>query len=166
MDDVAVEIERQWHEAFIALGSNMGDKKQHLDLAVRTLGEIKGCVVEEVSSFMMTKPYGYTNQEDFLNGCLKLRTLFTPLELLDTLQKIEQQAKRERTIHWGPRTLDLDILLYDDLILDSERLHIPHVEMHKRDFVLKPMAELAPYKRHPIKMQTIQELLEALNENE
>lgn len=115
---------------------------------------------------MMTKPYGYTNQEDFLNGCLKLRTLFTPLELLDTLQKIEQQAKRERTIHWGPRTLDLDILLYDDLILDSERLHIPHVEMHKRDFVLKPMAELAPYKRHPIKMQTIQELLEALNENE
>ena len=166
VDDVAVEIERQWHEAFIALGSNMGDKKQHLDLAVRTLGEIKGCVVEEVSSFMMTKPYGYTNQEDFLNGCLKLRTLFTPLELLDTLQKIEQQAKRERTIHWGPRTLDLDILLYDDLILDSERLHIPHVEMHKRDFVLKPMAELAPYKRHPIKMQTIQELLEALNENE
>lgn len=160
LDSVAIEIEREWHKAFVAIGSNMGDKKGYLDFAVNSISKIKGCVVEKVSSFIVTKPYGYTEQEDFLNGCLKIRTLLTPFELLEALQEIEKEAKRERNIHWGPRTLDLDIILYDDLILDSENLKIPHIEMHKRDFVLKPMAELAPYKRHPITMKTVMEMLE------
>ena len=105
-----------------------------------------------------------TDQDEFLNGALKLRTLLTPHELLERLHEIEREAKRERVIRWGPRTLDLDILLYDSEILDDEELHIPHIEMHKRDFVLKPLAQIAPYARHPVYNRTVQELLEALTE--
>ena len=102
--------------------------------------------------------------DDFLNACLSLDTLLSPSELLEKLHEIEQAAHRERLIHWGPRTLDLDILLYDDEILETEDLIIPHVEMHKREFVLKPLSEIAPYKRHPVYQKTVAELLEALTD--
>ena len=85
-----------------------------------------------------------------------------PQELLERLHEIEQEAHRERLIHWGPRTLDLDILLYDDLVLDTPDLIIPHVEMHKRAFVLEPLHEIAPYKRHPVYGKTVREMLEDL----
>jgi dihydroneopterin aldolase/2-amino-4-hydroxy-6-hydroxymethyldihydropteridine diphosphokinase len=97
-----------------------------------------------------------------LNGCLKLRTLLSPHELLHELNRIEAEAGRERIIHWGPRTLDLDILLYDDLILEDDDLCIPHVEIEKRDFVLKPLCEIAPYVRHPATGRTVKEMLETL----
>ena len=93
---------------------------------------------------------------------MKIRTILPPHELLDRLHELEQEANRVRVIHWGPRTLDLDILLYDDLVLDDEELHIPHIEMHKRDFVLIPLAQIAPWVRHPVYNQTVQELLERL----
>lgn len=162
LETVSVEITRQWHEAYIALGSNMGDKQAYLDLGVRELSAHECCRVEKVSDFICTAPYGGVEQDDFLNGALKLRTLLPPEELLDLLHEIEQKANRERIIRWGPRTLDLDILLYDDLVYDSERLHIPHIEMHKRDFVLLPMKQIAPYLRHPVLQKTVEELAQSL----
>lgn len=158
LETVSVKITRFWHTAYIALGSNLGDKQAYLDGAVKALENLKGCHVEKVSSFITTEPYGGVEQDDFLNGCLKLKILFTPEELLDALHEIEHAANRERLIHWGPRTLDLDILLYDDEVLETDDLIIPHVEMHKRDFVLKPLCEIAPNKRHPVLKETMNEL--------
>ena len=166
LETVSVEIERSWHTAYIALGSNMGDKKAYLDPGVEGLRQTKGCRVLAVSDYLATEPYGVTDQDEFLNGAMKIRTLLPPHELLDRLHEIEQEAGRERIIRWGPRTLDLDILLYDDLILDDEELHIPHIEMYKRDFVLEPLCQIAPYMRHPVCNRTVQELLEALKSAE
>ena len=98
-------------------------------------------------------------QEDFLNGCLELETLLTPQELLEELHRIEQEAGRERKIHWGPRTLDLDILFYDKELIETEDLIIPHVDLENRYFVLKPLAEIAPNFRHPMT-----QMLEAVKE--
>ena len=118
--------------------------------------------MEKLSSYLVTKPYGGVEQDDFLNACLMLKTLLSPEELLARLHEIEQAAHRERIIHWGPRTLDLDILLYDDLILETEDLVIPHPGMHLRDFVLKPLREIAPNKRHPIFQKTVAQMEEEL----
>lgn len=164
LDTVAVEIKRGWHTAYIAIGSNMGDKSSYLQGAVKSLDELYGCQVEKVSKLITTAPYGGVEQDEFLNGALKLKTLFTPQELLEKLHEIELEAGRERVIRWGPRTLDLDILLYDDIVLDTEDLHIPHIEMHLRDFVLEPMVQIAPYKRHPLLKKTMEQLKGELND--
>lgn len=158
----AVEIERGWHTAYIALGSNMGDKEAYLNGAVKALDETEDIRVELVSDFIVTEPYGVTNQEEFLNGCLKIRTLLTPYELLERLHTIEQAANRVRVLRWGPRTLDLDILFYDDLVLEEELLTIPHKDMQNRDFVLRPMKQIAPWLRHPVLNKTIEEMEEEL----
>ena len=162
LECVSVDITRGWHTAYIALGSNMGDRAAFLSNAVEQLRRDESCRLGKVSEFIVTKPYGPVAQEDFLNGCLVVETLLTPPELLHLLQEIEQSANRERTVHWGPRTLDLDILLYDDLVFNSDELCIPHREMHKRDFVLKPLCSIAPNLLHPITRKTIGELLESL----
>ena len=160
---VSVKIERGWHTAYIALGSNIGDSKMYLDNAVKALNELPTSKVEVVSEYLVTRPYGVTDQPDFLNGCLEIETLRTPEELLRLVNGIEKAAGRERLIHWGPRTLDIDILLYDDVVYDSEDLHIPHVEMHKREFVLEPLSAIAGYKRHPLLGKTISELRAGLD---
>lgn len=159
---VSVKISREWHTTYIALGSNIGDSETYLNEAVEKIGQISTCTVEKVSSYLVTEPYGVTDQPDFLNACLKMRTLLYPEELLKELNRIEKEAGRERIIHWGPRTLDLDILLYDDIVLEEDDLCIPHVEMHKRSFVLEPLAEIAPYKRHPVYGKTVREMLEEI----
>ena len=163
LNTVSVEITRKWHTAYIAFGSNMGDKKQYIDNGIRGLTETKGCRVEAISDYLITEPYGVTDQDEFLNGVLKLRTLLTPEELLDRLHQLEQEANRERIIHWGPRTLDLDILFYDQEIIDTPDLHIPHPDMQNREFVLAPMNQIAPYLRHPVLNQTISQLFNALS---
>ena len=162
LETVSVAIRRKWHTVYIALGSNMGDRERYLQTAVESIGKKEGCQVEKVSSFVRTAPYGGVEQEDFLNGCMQIRTLLTPRELLEFLQEIEKQAGRERKIHWGPRTLDLDIIFYDREVIEEEDLQIPHVEMQKRDFVLIPLREIAPFLRHPITGKTVGEMAEEL----
>ena len=159
---VAVEITRGWHTAYIAFGSNMGDKKKYLDNAIQGLRDMKEIVVEKVSEYLVTEPYGDVEQDEFLNGALRVRTLLSPEELLDRLHVLEQAADRKRIIHWGPRTLDLDILFYDNEIIDTVELHVPHIDMENRDFVLKPMVEIAPYLRHPVLNLTMEQLLKKL----
>ena len=158
LETVSVKITRFWHTAYLGLGSNLGDKQAYLDGAVKALNGVRGCEVEQVSTYLVTEPYGGVEQDDFLNACLRLRTLLPPQELLDRLHDIEQAAHRERIVHWGPRTLDLDILLYDDEVLETKTLVIPHPELHLREFVLRPMAEIAPWKRHPILGKTMAQL--------
>lgn len=165
LETVSVKITRFWHTAYLALGSNMGDKAGYLNMAIQSLDQIRGCRVQKVSSFLVTKPYGWVEQDDFLNACLMLQTFLPPQELLDRMHEIEQAAHRERIIRWGPRTLDLDILMYDDLILETDDLIIPHVEMHLRDFVLKPLREIAPNKRHPLLKKTISQLAKEICED-
>lgn len=146
----AVEIERGWHRAYIALGSNMGDKKSNLNEAIKLIADNKYCKVTKVSSYYETKPVGYLEQDDFVNASAEIRTMLQPRELMDLLLGIEQELKRERIIKWGPRTMDLDILLYDDLISDDEHHIIPHPRMEERSFVLEPLSEIAPNVIHPV----------------
>lgn len=161
-ESVSVKIHRGWHRAYVALGSNLGDREKYLQMGVEAMKERKDIRLQKVSSFRQTAPYGGVAQEDFLNGVMELRTLLTPQELLDYLHEVEQRAERKREIHWGPRTLDLDILLYDDLVMDSEHLTIPHVDMQNRDFVLGPMVEIASWVRHPVLGMTMGQLYERL----
>lgn len=163
VENLSVEITRGWHTAFIALGSNMGDTKGYLDDAVKKLSDHPLCEVISVADYIETEPYGGVEQDNFLNSALELKTLLMPEELLDLLNQFEAEANRERLVHWGPRTLDLDILFYDDCIIDSKRLHIPHIDLQNRDFVLVPMSQIAPYLRHPVYNCTINQLLEKLN---
>lgn len=162
IDCAGVSVTRERHTAYVALGSNMGDKRAYLDAAVKKLGSDKRNRVVRVSDYIETEPYGGVEQDSFLNGVLELETLYSPTQLLRILNEIEAQAHRERKIHWGPRTLDLDIILYDDIVMQTERLTIPHIDMCNRDFVLRPMAQLAPYKRHPVNGKTMKELLDKL----
>ncbi|MCL2152370.1 MAG: 2-amino-4-hydroxy-6-hydroxymethyldihydropteridine diphosphokinase [Oscillospiraceae bacterium] len=162
VETVSVEIERSKHTVYIALGSNIGDRKAHLDYAVSELGKAEGCRVVNVSSYISTKPYGYAEQDDFLNGCLELETLLTPIELLKLLLSIEEKSGRVRDIRWGPRTLDLDIVFYDDIVISGDTLRIPHAQAHMRHFVLTPLSEIAPYFLHPVLRKTVAELLDEL----
>lgn len=160
LESVSVEIERGWHQVFVAIGSNLGNREDYLKQGIEDLRKLEDCLVEQVSEIIVTKPYGVTDQPDFLNGMIKLKTLLSPLELLEQLHLIEQQAGRERLVRWGPRTLDLDIIFYDHWVIDSPKLTVPHGDMQNREFVLKPLAELAPYFRHPLLHKTVEQLLE------
>jgi dihydroneopterin aldolase/2-amino-4-hydroxy-6-hydroxymethyldihydropteridine diphosphokinase len=162
MDTVSVSISREWHRVYLSIGSNLGDKKAHLDLAVKRLGEDEATVVEQVSPYLVTKPVGGVEQDDFLNGAVYLRTLHSPVEMLDLIAGIEREQKRERKVRWGPRTIDLDILLYDDAVIQTKDLIIPHVEMTNRMFVLEPMCRIAPHVRHPLNGMTMLQLRERL----
>ena len=145
------------HTAYVALGSNLGDKEANLRKALELLEE-RGVEVVKTSSFICTEPYGVTDQPQFLNGVCKVRTSMAPLALLHTLLEIEQEMGRVRLRHWGERNIDLDLLLYEDVVLDTEELKLPHPDMQNRDFVLLPLAEIAPELVHPILQKSIEEL--------
>lgn len=162
LESVSVEIERGWHQVFVAIGSNLGEREDYIAMGIEGLRQCEDCKVEQVSEIIATKPYGVTDQPDFLNGMIKLKTLLTPWELLDQLHEIEGEAGRKRLVHWGPRTLDLDIIFYDDLVIDTANLQIPHPDMQNREFVLKPLAELAPFLRHPLLHKTVSQMLGAV----
>ena len=162
LETISIEIERGRHKAYIALGSNMGDRRGYLNFAVEELSKARACRVVNGSQVIDTAPYGYTEQNNYLNACIELETFLSPHELLELLQDIEKRAGRERTVRWGPRTLDLDIIFYDDLLLSDDLLRIPHSDAHQRDFVLIPLNEIAPNYLHPIYKKTVAELLEEL----
>lgn len=150
-------------KAYLALGSNMGDREKNLKKAIEAIDSHEGIQVKEVSSFYETDPVGYEDQDRFLNAALSCDTTLGPYELLEYLQSIERDLKRVRTIPWGPRPIDLDILIYGDLELtDEPRLLIPHPLMTEREFVLMPLAEIVPEVIHPTTGKSIKKLLKEL----
>lgn len=166
LQTVSAKTNRAWHKVYIALGSNMGDTNKYLNDAIALIEANSKCRVGKVSDFIETKPVSHVEQDDFLNGCMEVDTMYTPHELLEFVHKIEDGAKRERKIFWGPRTLDLDIILYDDLVMSDNKLIIPHLRMHERQFVLEPLKQIAPYVVHPLKNKRVFELFEDLDKKE
>lgn len=162
---VSVKIRRGWRRAYIACGSNMGDRKAHLNAAVAALRSDEHCRVLRVSDWIETTPYGGVEQADYLNGAIAIDTLYPPEALLSKLQEIERAEARERKERWGPRTLDLDILLYEGVVMAEEKLTIPHRDMKNRDFVLRPLSQIAPYERHPVYGKAIVTLLEEVKKD-
>lgn len=149
---------------YIGLGSNVGDREVNLRSALDRLGECEGVEVTKVSSFIETDPVGGPPQGKFLNAAAELRTTLGPEELLDRLQEIENDLGRERTVKWGPRTIDLDILLYGNDVIRTERLTVPHPLMHERGFVLRPLSKIASAAVHPTLGRDVSELLEELGQ--
>lgn len=164
LESVSVKITRGWHKAYLALGSNLGQKQAFLEGAVKGLSKVPGIRMVRCSRWMETAPYGGVEQDDFLNGCMEIDTILEPLELLGEMRRLEGEAGRERMVHWGPRTLDLDMIFYDDLVTEEPELLLPHPDMQNRTFVLKPLMELCPYKRHPVTGKTVKEMLEHLEQ--
>lgn len=146
----------------IALGSNLGDSRQNLEQAIIQLEQVPEITVNGVSHWYETLPVGPT-QPNYLNGCAILTTTLFPLELLDTLLAIENHFGRVRQERWGARTLDLDLLLYDDLVLDTPRLQLPHPRMVERAFVLVPLAEIAADWIEPITGSAIAHLKDTID---
>ncbi|MGD0989652.1 MAG: 2-amino-4-hydroxy-6-hydroxymethyldihydropteridine diphosphokinase [Candidatus Sulfotelmatobacter sp.] len=145
---------------YLSLGSNVGAREAQLQEAQRRLGAVGR--VASVSSYYETEPVGFTEQPWFLNCALALETNQTPLQLMRCVLGIEKEMGRERLQKNGPRTIDIDILLFGDRILNLAEVTIPHPAMHERRFVLEPMAEIAPEARHPMMNRTVRELLAAL----
>ena len=146
-------------QAYLGLGSNIGDRKQQLLKAIDLIGNIKGIKVTKQSSIYETAPIGYTDQPNFLNLCLEIETELSPQQLLKHCLDIEQQLHRVREIRWGPRTLDIDILLYSDNIIETDNLSIPHPRMQERAFVLIPLKDIASDKKDPRLNQKIHDLV-------
>jgi 2-amino-4-hydroxy-6-hydroxymethyldihydropteridine diphosphokinase len=146
------------HVAFLCLGSNLGDSWHHLKAARQAL-PAQGVTLEEVSACYATEPVDFKDQPWFLNQVIRVRTDLTPVELLLICLKIECEQGRRREIAKGPRMLDIDILLYDDLILHEPQLQLPHPGIPQRRFVLEPLAALAPDQRHPVLQETFSTLL-------
>ncbi|WP_100374408.1 2-amino-4-hydroxy-6-hydroxymethyldihydropteridine diphosphokinase [Bacillus sp. FJAT-45037] len=154
------------HNAYIALGSNIGDRAAYLEEAIERLGKLKEVEVIRQSSIYETEPVGYVDQHSFLNMVIEIKTTLAPKKLLEVTQSIEEICGRKRDVRWGPRTIDLDILLYDQQNMKVEDLCIPHPRMWERAFVIVPLYELEPTLYSHSCKQTIQEIYETLPNKE
>lgn len=162
--NVWVKIQREWTECYLALGSNLGDKKAYLDAAIEGMKQNPAIRIKAVSSYYVTPPYGVVDQDDFLNACVKIETTLSPHCLLGVCRELEAAAHRVRTRRWGERTLDVDILTYGQAVIRQSELWIPHREMHKRAFVLEPLSEIGEEWIHPVIGKSVFEMREALRE--
>lgn len=152
-------------KVYLLLGSNLGDRRKLIDEAILEIGAQVGAVFQQ-SSFYETAAWGREDQPGFLNVAIGVATALSPMEVLEKVLRIEQDLGRVRLEKWGSRLIDIDLILFDDLIVDEGPvLQIPHPQMQHRKFVLEPLAELIPHYKHPLLQQTIQELLESLDDN-
>ncbi|MFE8698838.1 2-amino-4-hydroxy-6-hydroxymethyldihydropteridine diphosphokinase [Cytobacillus sp. FJAT-53684] len=154
------------NEAYIALGSNIGDRFENLKQAIECLKAISEVDLVSVSSVYETDPVGYEDQEQFLNMVIQVKTGFTPFKLLDVCLEIEKELGRKRDIRWGPRTIDLDILLYNQENIKTEKLFIPHPRMQERAFVIIPLLEIQPNIKLPSMEIPLQAILEDIPDRE
>lgn len=152
------------HIVYLGIGSNIGNREENCNKAINLIKKF-GISIKKQSQMYETEPWGLKDQSKFINMALEIETNKTPDELFNTLKQIEKTMGRADEIKWGPRIIDLDILLYDDLIKKTAVLEMPHPLMHERDFVLKPLSEIAPDKRHPVFNKKIKDLLNKKNKN-
>lgn len=145
---------------YLCLGSNVGDREEYIEQAVFLLGKIKGVELLRRSSNYETEAVGGPDQPQFINAAVSLRTALTPHKLIEELHTIENALGREREVEWGPRTIDIDILLFGDVILSEDELQIPHPLLHERLFVLQPLKEIAAHVIHPVLEKSIEDILE------
>lgn len=162
LDNVLVEITRKRHRVFLALGSNVGDSYKYLKDAKEMI-KSEYTTINKESKIYKTKPWGFVMQDDFLNQVIEIETFFESFSLLKEIQKIENKLARERKIHWDPRTIDIDILFFDDEKIYTDDLIIPHPYIEKRAFVLEPLKEIAPFFIHPVLNRSISDLFEMLD---
>ena len=148
----------EYKTVYLSLGSNVGDREEYIEQAITLLRETPGIKVIRRSSNFETQPQGKKNQPLFINAAVEISTTFSPQNLLDLLQAFEDTLGRDRSIEWGPRTIDMDILLYGNDLISEDKLTVPHPLMHERLFVLEPLKEIASNVGHPILERTIKEL--------
>ncbi|MCR5719517.1 MAG: 2-amino-4-hydroxy-6-hydroxymethyldihydropteridine diphosphokinase [Lachnospiraceae bacterium] len=162
-ENISVFVSRSWHRVYASFGSNMGDRGAHIENGLNMLKQNKKIKNVKISGLYETAPYGFIEQDPFLNGAVAFDTIMDKEELLEEFHRIEAEEKRERKIVWGPRTLDLDIVFYDREVYQSETLTIPHIDMQNRLFVLEPLCDLAPGFIHPVLGKSVRQLKEQLD---
>jgi 2-amino-4-hydroxy-6-hydroxymethyldihydropteridine diphosphokinase len=156
----ALKLKKGPHIAYLGLGSNVGDREEFIEQAIFLLSKTPGIKMRKKSANYETEPEGNSDQPQFLNAAVEIQTSFDPYKLLSVLHETENALGRERDVEWGPRTIDLDILLYDNQIVSDDKLQIPHPLLHERLFVLKPLSEIAPNAIHPALEKTIIDIYE------
>ncbi|OGQ90289.1 MAG: 2-amino-4-hydroxy-6-hydroxymethyldihydropteridine diphosphokinase [Desulfobacula sp. RIFOXYA12_FULL_46_16] len=158
-----MNINKEEHQAYLSIGSNRGDKRKNLDEAVNRLAGHERIKVMSISSFYMTEPQNFKDQDWFLNAALKIKTELGPEDLLVVLKQLEKSLDKDgKAFRFGPRTIDLDIIYYDSLVLKTGALEIPHPRMHERCFVLVPLCDIGPQEIHPVLKLSSDELLKKI----
>ena len=163
-EDISVTIYREWHTVYLSFGTNVGEPYGTINETIIMLKEPYAVRNVKRSDLFITKPYGPVEQNDFVNGCLEMETYMDPEELVTYIHELEDYFERDRSIRWGPRPMDLDIISFDEYVYNSKTLTIPHADMENRMFVLEPLSQLCPGKRHPVWGKTVEQMKKELVE--